>query len=119
MVVRNLTRGRDCPAPIFLIRRSKMSINVSMKKIGIGIVVLLVIAGSFFWWNSDERKAGSESKRMVIFAERQSVEIAIIEQAVRLQQLKTAVRKANVKPIPVNSEIPKEVSDVLKDSDSK
>ncbi len=91
-----------------------MSINVSMKKIGIGIVVLLVIAGSFFWWNSDERKAGSEYKRMVVFAERQAVEIAIIEQAVRLQQLKTAVRKANVKPIPVNSEIPKEVSDVNK-----
>ncbi len=94
-----------------------MSINVSMKKIGIGIVVLLVIAGSFFWWNSDARKAGSEHKRMVVFAEHQAVEIAIIEQAVRLQQLKMAVRKANVKPIPVNSEIPKEVSDVNESPD--
>ena len=60
--------------------------NVSMKKIGIGIVLVLIIAGSAYWWDStkDERMAKAELETMIKYVQRQALEIAIIEQASKL-----------------------------------
>ena len=70
-----------------------MSINVNAKKIVIGIVVLLVLGGSVLWWNStkDARKAKAEYKMLVKLADRQAVEIAIIEQSAKLTNYKQQI----------------------------
>ncbi len=83
-----------------------------MKKLSVLIIVAILIAGC-----QPEVEQDTEYDMLVKFAERQAVEIAIIEQAARLQQLKMAIKKAKIRPIPVNSEIPKEVADVNKSSD--
>ncbi len=96
-----------------------MNVNVSMKKIVICAIVLVVtlLGGKWVKDTAPKREAKSQFNSLVEFAERQAVEIAIIEQAARLQQLKAAVRKSQMKPVPVNSEIPKEVADVDESSD--
>lgn len=73
-----------------------MSITVNVKKIAIGIVVLLVIGGTAFWWNStkDERAEKAEIETMIKFAQRQALEIAIIEQASKLRDYKQQMAKA-------------------------
>ncbi len=67
-----------------------MSINVNMRKIITWIIVGLVIAGSGFWWNSkkDERAAEAELETLIKFAQRQALEIVIIEQASKLTDYK-------------------------------
>ncbi len=86
-----------------------MSITVNMKKIVIGIIVLLVAGGSVLWWNSnkDERVAEVELETLIKFAQRQSLEIAIIEQASKLIDYKrqmAAARQARPVADPNNLE---------------
>ncbi len=96
-----------------------MNVNVSTKKVAIFIAVLVVIALSakFAKDTAPKRKAKAEYKALVEFAGRQAAEIAVIEQAARLQQLKTAIRKAQTNPS--NSTIPKEVTDGNENTDSQ
>ncbi len=60
-----------------------MDVNVNMKKIVIGIVVLLVVGGAVWWFVStkDERAAKAELDTMIKYAQKQALEIVIIEQA--------------------------------------
>ncbi len=65
-------------------------------KIELIAVVLLVVAGLGIWWfvaTQDERKASSEYDRLVRFAQRQSVEIAIIEQSSKLEDYRRQLAK--------------------------
>ena len=91
-----------------------MSINVNMKKIVTWIVVVLIIVGSGFWWNSnkDERAAKAELKTMIDFAQRQALEIAIIEQASKLGDYKRqiAAQQTDV-AIPIPPELPVPIAD--------
>ncbi len=75
-----------------------MSITV---KIVIGIVVLSLLAGSVFWWNStkDERVAKAELETLIKFAQRQALEIAIIEQAAKLGDYKRQMKAQQTKAI--------------------
>jgi len=88
-----------------------MSINVNTKKIVIGIVVLLVLAGLGWWFVStrDARKAEAEYEMLMKFAQRQAIEIAIIEQRSKLlnyqQQMNTAQQKV-AQPIEPNPPMP-------------
>ncbi len=86
-----------------------MSVNVNMKKIVIGIVVLVIVCGSVYWWNStkDERAAEAELEIMIKHAQRQALEIAIIEQASKLTDYRKQLRdmqqsKSDPKDIDVN-----------------
>ena len=67
-----------------------MSINVNMKKIGFVIVILLIVGvvGYNRYSTKDVRKAKVEYKMMVRFADKQAVEIAIIEQSSKLENYK-------------------------------
>lgn len=62
------------------------------------IVVLVLIAIGLGIWcfasTSDERAADAQFDRLVKFANRQQVEIAVIKQAAELQQLKQAIARA-------------------------
>jgi hypothetical protein len=88
---------------------------MSKFKIELAVVALLVVIGLSCWWvvkTSPERKVKAQYKNLVRFANRQEVEIAIIKQAVVLKQLKTAIKKANAKPVP------KGVQNLYKDPNS-
>ena len=73
-----------------------MNVNVNTKKIVIIAVVALIVGGSGWWWNStkDERQAKATYEQLIDFANRQAVEIAVIEQAEILQQLKQMLTTA-------------------------
>jgi len=61
------------------------------------VIVLVVCTGLGIWWFIDTnptRKATAEYELLVDFANRQTVEIAIIKQASTLYQLKAAIRQA-------------------------
>ena len=90
-----------------------------VKKLVIVTLLLGIVVTGWLNCTKDERSAKARYEQLVEFANRQTVEIAIIEQAARLQQLKTAVKEAQLKSVPVNTEIPKEVSDEHEDPDSK
>ncbi len=60
-------------------------------------VLALAVIGFSIWWSistADQRAADAQFDRLVKFANRQQVEIAVIKQAAELQQLKTVVRRA-------------------------
>ena len=87
-----------------------MSINVNMKKIAIVGIVLLIVGAVGYNWYSDRgvRKAEAEYETLVRFADRQAVEIAIIEQSVKLQnyQQQMAAAQKAVQPIaPVDPKV--------------
>ncbi len=92
---------------------------MDVKKVVIGVLLSGIVVGVWLNFTKDNRSANARQKQLIKFAERQAVEIAIIEQAARLQQLKAAVKKAQMKPVPVNSEIPKEVADEHENPDSE
>jgi len=90
-----------------------MSVNVSLKKIIIVICVLVVAAGSIWWlvFTKDVRIKKAEYKLLVRFAQRQAVEIAIIEQRSKLlnyqQQMNVASSQPKVaQPIKPNPPMP-------------
>ena len=60
------------------------------------IVVVVLLIGSAGWWHNstkDERRAKSQYEQLVKFANRQAVEIAVIEQAAKLKLLKLTLVK--------------------------
>jgi hypothetical protein len=60
-------------------------------------VVVLVGIGAGIWWfvaTKDERALEAQFQQLVEIANRQQVEIAVIEQAARLQQLRQAAMQA-------------------------
>ena len=89
-----------------------MSINVNVKKIVIVVIVLLIAGGSIWYFVStkDSRAAKSEYKMLVKFANRQTVEIAIIEQRSKLldyqQQMAAASKPKIAQPIRPNPPMP-------------
>lgn len=87
-----------------------MTVNANLKKTIIVVAVVLITIGCIwgFMATKDVRRAKSEYKQLEKFANRQAVEIAIIEQSVRLQQLKMAIKKAQMKapPVIVESKVP-------------
>ena len=70
-----------------------MSINVSLKKIVIIAAILLVVGGSVYWFVSTKnvRTRKSEYKALIRYAQRQLVEIAIIEQTSKLENYKQQI----------------------------
>ena len=72
---------------------------VSTKKVVIFIAMLAIVAGGAKWFKdtAPSRKVKAQYKELVRIANRQEVEIAIIEQAVKLKQYKAAFRKAQQK----------------------
>ncbi len=74
-----------------------MSVNVNVKKIVIAVVVLLnaVVAVWWFVTTKETRAAKAEYKMLVIFAHRQAVEIAIIEQRSKLLDYQQQMAAAN------------------------
>ncbi len=89
-----------------------MSINVNMKKI-VWIIVILLIAsaiGYHRYSTRDERKVEAEYELLIRFANRQAVEIAIIEQRSKLlnyqQQMAAASKPKIAQPIRPNPPMP-------------
>lgn len=87
---------------------------MKLNKWKIGIVVLVALGVWWFIETAPKRKVAAEFKNLVRVANRQEVEIAIIKQAVELQQLKSAIRKAQ----DAKKTIPEVKKDELKDTDS-
>ena len=79
-----------------------------MKKFKIEILVAVIIAlgGGGFWGvaaTGPERKAKAETQRLIDFAQRQALEIAIIEQSVKLTKYKKQIAESQ-NPAPVSVE---------------
>ncbi|HEB26930.1 MAG TPA: hypothetical protein ENI05_04005 [Porticoccus sp.] len=82
-------------------------------QIVIVVVVSLLAIISCIWRymeNAPERKTEAEIKVLVDFAQRQALEIAIIEQSVKLAEYKRRIAKSRVPVSPVESKppVPKE-----------
>ena len=72
-----------------------MNVNVNLKQIVVALVLTALI-GSGVWWYIDtepQRKADAGIETMIKFAQKQALEIAIIEQAVKLQNYKQQIAK--------------------------
>ncbi len=72
-----------------------MSIKIDVKKTVIVLCLILFAAASGYWFvtTKDERAKKAQYKQLVDFAERQAVEIAIIEQASKLKGYKQHLAK--------------------------
>ncbi len=70
-----------------------MSVNVNVKKVVIVVGVLVIVGFGLWWFNStkDIRAAEAEYEQLVRFADRQAVEIAIIEQSSKLKNYKLQI----------------------------
>ena len=82
-----------------------MSVNVNMKKV-VAVIVLIAVIGGGVWLYTDgapQRKDKAEIEVMIKFAQRQALEIAIIEQSSKLadyrQQL-AEIQQAKIAPNP-------------------
>lgn len=81
------------------------------------VVVVLLIGGAGWWFNStkDERQADAQYEQLVKFANRQAVEIAVIEQAAKLELLKRTLAEGKkpqiAPPLPVIAD-PDDVSKI-------
>ncbi len=78
-----------------------MSVNMNMKKI-VAVIVLIVVIGGGVWRyveTAPQRKADAEIEALIKFAQRQALEIAIIEQSSKLQNYKQQIAE-NQKAIP-------------------
>lgn len=80
-----------------------MTVNVSMKKLVIVLVLIVTVCGSIWWYMSaaPQRKVKAEIKLMVDYAQRQALEIVIIEQSVKLTAYKRQVAAAAKKQVPI------------------
>ncbi len=87
-----------------------MNVNVSMKKVVIVVSLILVVCGGVWWYMSaaPQRKAKAEIKVLVDFAQRQALEIAIIEQSVKLAEYKRRIAKPPVSPVESKPPVSKE-----------
>ena len=83
-----------------------MNVNVTYKKMVIFIVLLAVIVAGAKWFKdtAPKRQAKREVRAMIEYAQRQALEIAIIEQASKLtdykQQLGAARKQKAATPVP-------------------
>ena len=86
-----------------------MSINVDMKKLVIIVVLVVAFCGGVAWYmeTAPQRKAKAEIKVLVDFAQRQALEIAIIEQSAKLAGYKRQMAQKPVSPAIVESKAPK------------
>ncbi len=69
-------------------------------KLELTIVVVLLCVGSCVWWfvsTKDTRRAEAQYEQLLNFANRQAVEIAVIEQAAKLELIKRTLSE-NKKP---------------------
>ena len=68
------------------------------------VVVVLIIGGAGWWHNSTkaERAAAAQYEQLLKFANRQAVEIAVIEQAAKLKLLKRTLTEGQRPKTPVN-----------------
>jgi len=65
-------------------------------KIEIGIVVLVIVIGFGIWWFiaiKNSRLATAQYNQLLKYAQRQAIEIAIIEQASKLENYKQQIEK--------------------------
>ncbi len=72
-------------------------------KIELIIVLVLLVAGLGIWWfvaTEAERTADREVEAMIKYAQRQALEIAIIEQASKLANYKRQLAKVK-QPVPI------------------
>ncbi len=83
-----------------------MSINVNLKKLVVMIGLVVVVCAGIWWFEStrESRIARAEFKQLVSFAERQAVEIAVIEQSFKLKQYRQAMVKQEKVQLPVVAE---------------
>ena len=79
-----------------------MSVNMNLKKIVI-VVCILCLAAYWFISTNDRRVKDAEYETLVRVAERQAVEIAIIEQASKLANYKQQIEQARTVPILADS----------------
>lgn len=77
-------------------------------KLELIIVVVLLCMGGCIWWSvstKDARKAKAQYEQLLNYANRQAVEIAVIEQAAKLELLKRTLAKGKklqpVQPAPL------------------
>ncbi len=79
--------------------------NLNTKKVVVSLVLLGVVLGGVWCYvdSAPQRKSDAEIEAMIDFAQRQALEITIIEQAVKLQNYKQQIAK-NQKPPPVIAE---------------
>ena len=87
-----------------------MSINVDVKKVVIAVLLIVVFCGGIAWFmeTAPKRKVKAEIKVLVDFAQRQALEIAIIEQSVKLAQYKRQIAKSPVSPVEPKEPVSKE-----------
>ncbi len=87
-----------------------MNVNVSMKKV-VGVLILMAVVLGGIWWcmeTAPQRKTKAEIKVLVDFAQRQALEIAIIEQSVKLAEYKRQIAKVPVSPVIAKRPVSKE-----------
>lgn len=84
-----------------------MTVNMNLKKTIIVAVLILASIGCVWWFmeTAPNRKAKTEIKILVDFAQRQALEIAIIEQSAKLANYKRQMAKP-VSPVIVESNVP-------------
>ncbi len=99
--------GRRLSSAHFYLVENKMSIDLNVKKIVIIVVMLLVVSGLVYWFvaTKETRAANAEYEVLVKHAQRQAVEIAIIEQSSKLQDYRQQLAKMQqerqtIAPIP-------------------
>lgn len=71
-----------------------------------GIIVILILAAAIFWRfdSTKERRAQeAEIQALIKFAQRQALEIAVIEQASKLTDYKRQMMANQTKPVPKDS----------------
>ena len=104
LLTSSIYEGRGVPAPLYFFKGRVVKVGKwTCELIFVG---LLMVIGLGVWWfaaTQKSRKASAEYERLVNFANRQAVEIAIIKQAAELQKLRAATRKAQ-QPLPVTEE---------------
>ncbi len=94
------------PFSFFKEKSVKLS-KCKIELVAIGLILVICAGVWIFMSTRDDRIKDAEYKNLERFAKRQAVEIAIIQQAVRLQQLKAAIQKAQMQEPPINDKLPK------------
>lgn len=74
----------------------------------VGLVIVIIGVVEFYMKSAPQRKADAEFDTLVRFANRQEVEIAIIEQSVKLAEYKRQMAKPQkpTSPVIVKSKVP-------------
>ena len=87
-----------------------MNVNVSMKKVVVVLVLMVVVFGGVWRYmeSAPQRKTKAEIKVLVDFAQRQALEIAIIEQSVKLAEYKRRIAQPPVSPVESKPPVSKE-----------